>query len=70
MDQNLKPRLTKLLERFAPGRDYNHLTTLDQLDELVSSGSAGIGQPEPANKDTREVSPFSDPSGQIRIPPS
>jgi adenylate kinase family enzyme len=38
VDQELKPRLAELVERHAPGREYHHITTLEQLDHLATSG--------------------------------
>jgi adenylate kinase family enzyme len=38
VDQRLKPRLIQLVEHHAPGRDYHHVTTLEQLDHLAASG--------------------------------
>jgi hypothetical protein len=37
VDQNLKPQLIELVERYAPGREYHHITTLDQLEALAKS---------------------------------
>lgn len=38
VDQNLRPRLIELLERFAPEREYHHITSLEQLRELAETG--------------------------------
>jgi adenylate kinase family enzyme len=37
VDQDLRPRLVELVERFAPGREYHHVTTLEQLEELAQT---------------------------------
>ena len=36
VDRELKPRLTHLIERHAQGREYHHVTTLDQLDRIAA----------------------------------
>ena len=38
VDQELKLRLTRLIDRYAPERDYHHVTTLDQLNALATAG--------------------------------
>jgi adenylate kinase family enzyme len=38
VDQELKPRLTALVEQHSPGRVYHHITTLEQLDRLAATG--------------------------------
>ena len=38
VDQNLKPQLIELVEQYAPGREYHHVTTLEQLDRLATAG--------------------------------
>ncbi len=38
VDRELKPRLTELVEIYASGRDYHHITTLEQLDRLAATG--------------------------------
>jgi adenylate kinase family enzyme len=38
VDQELKSRLTDLVELHAPGRAYHHITTLEQLDHVATSG--------------------------------
>jgi hypothetical protein len=35
VDQILKPQLLELLDRYASGRDYRHVTTLEQLEQLA-----------------------------------
>jgi hypothetical protein len=35
VDQILKPQLLELLDRYASGRDYHHVTTLEQLEQLA-----------------------------------
>lgn len=37
VDQNLKPHLRELVDRYASGRDYHHVTTLEQLEELAAA---------------------------------
>jgi adenylate kinase family enzyme len=38
VDQELKPRLARLIDLHAPGREYHHVTTLEQLDQLAATG--------------------------------
>jgi adenylate kinase family enzyme len=38
VDQELKPRLIRLIDRYAPSRDFHHVTTLEQLDRLSTVG--------------------------------
>lgn len=38
VDQKLKPRLIRLVDRYAPGREFHHVTTLEQLDLLAAAG--------------------------------
>jgi hypothetical protein len=38
VDQKLKPRLIPLVDRYAPGREFHHVTTLEQLDLLTTAG--------------------------------
>ena len=38
VDQERKPRLVDLVERHASGREYHHITRLDQLDHLATTG--------------------------------
>jgi len=35
VDQALKPQLVELVERYATGREYHHITSLDQMEELA-----------------------------------
>jgi adenylate kinase family enzyme len=35
VDQSLKPHLLELVDRFASGREFHHVTTLDQLEQLA-----------------------------------
>ena len=35
--QTLKPRLVALVDRYASGRDYHHVTTLEQLEALAAT---------------------------------
>jgi hypothetical protein len=37
VDQHLKPQLMELLDRYASGRDYHHVMTLEQLDALAAA---------------------------------
>jgi len=37
VDQNLKPQLLELVDRYASGRDYHHVTTLEQLEGLAAA---------------------------------
>jgi adenylate kinase family enzyme len=37
VDQILKPQLLELVDRYAAGRDYHHVTTLEQLEELAAA---------------------------------
>jgi adenylate kinase family enzyme len=37
VDQNLKPQLLELVDRYASGRDYHHITTLEQLEGLAAA---------------------------------
>lgn len=38
VDQELKPRLAALIEQHSRGRDYHHITDVDQLDRLAATG--------------------------------
>lgn len=38
IDQELKPRLAELVQVHAQGREYHHITTLEELDRLATSG--------------------------------
>ena len=35
VDQILRPQLLELVDRYASGRDYHHVTTLEQLEQLA-----------------------------------
>jgi len=35
VDHTLRPQLVELVERYTTGREYHHVTTLDQLEELA-----------------------------------
>jgi adenylate kinase family enzyme len=37
VDQNLKPQLMELVDRYASGREYHHVTTLEQLEGLAAA---------------------------------
>jgi adenylate kinase family enzyme len=37
VDQNLKLQLIELIDRYASGRDYYHVTTLEQLEGLAAA---------------------------------
>jgi adenylate kinase family enzyme len=36
VDQDLKPRLERLLDRYKSGRDYRHITSVEGLDALAT----------------------------------
>lgn len=38
VDQKLIPRLTSLIDRYAPERDYHHIKTMEQLNALAAAG--------------------------------
>lgn len=38
VDQELKPRLTHLVTRYAPGRHFYHVTSLEQLEQMATAG--------------------------------
>jgi adenylate kinase family enzyme len=38
VDQELKPRLVLLVDRYASNREFHHVTTLEQLDRLATVG--------------------------------
>jgi adenylate kinase family enzyme len=38
VDLELIPRLTRLIDQYAPERDYHHITTLEQLNALATAG--------------------------------
>ena len=37
VDQILRPQLLELVDRYALGRDYHHVTTLEQLEQLAAA---------------------------------
>jgi adenylate kinase family enzyme len=37
VDRHLKPQLLKLIDRYASGRAYHHITTLEQLEGLAAA---------------------------------
>lgn len=41
VDQKLKPKLVELVDRYASGRDFHHVTTLEQLEALAARGVTG-----------------------------
>lgn len=47
VDQNLKPQLTELVERYAADREYHHVTTLEQLEALAESAWPGPNRLRP-----------------------
>lgn len=37
VDQHLKPRLIELIQRYVPGREYYHVTTLEELHKMATA---------------------------------
>lgn len=57
VDQNLKPQLLELVDRYAPGRDYHRVTTLEQLEEASRPVGLDDGSANAPTKASDEGNP-------------